>query len=309
MSDGRFIIIHPKKRDNMPPRRKVTPAQYRSIVQQAQAKRRKAINDYNRAVNDYNQKMKRAVDNYNREARAHNNRVRANRQRLQREIRRLQSQPTSTMYVRYTTSVRSLTSSFQRVDAFVEQESVSQTVLDLAELSEAETANSVGVLNVLLDKGPDVEDDPALRTPSLVEELGAFSEDLLMRWKGALFSLNPENPDAARHFCTSAREILTLMLQKSAPDRDVIASNSHCERTPQGTPSRRAKIRYLLAKKDIAQQEIEDFVEADLENVVELFHTFNGGTHGAAGKYTVRQLVAIRERVESAIKFLHRVIH
>lgn len=38
------------------------------------------------------------------------------------------------------------------------------------------------------------------------------------RWKGALFSLSPTNPDAAQHFCTSAREVLTSMLDIAAPD-------------------------------------------------------------------------------------------
>lgn len=99
------------------------------------------------------------------------------------------------------------------------------------------------------------------------------------------------------------------MIQSSAPDKTVLADDPNCDRTPQGTPSRRAKVRYLLARKGLNQQEIEDFVEGDLDNVIELFKTFNDGTHGAAGKFTVRQLIAIRTRVESAIKFLHGVIH
>ncbi|WP_220451288.1 hypothetical protein [Nocardioides dongkuii] len=259
-------------------------------------------------MNEHNRKVKRAVDGYNREVRAHNNRVRANRQRLQRELRRLESQPT-TVHVTYRTSVQSLTRSFERVDTLVEEQGSTQSGVDLAELGEGEAANSVGVLNALLDTSPDVGDDPSLRVPSLAEELGTFSDDLVKRWQGALFALNPANPDAARHFCTSAREVLTLMLESSAGDREVLANNPDCELTPNGTPSRRAKVRFLLARKGIVEQEFEDFVEADLDDVIALFKAFNGGTHGEAGKYTVRQLVAMRQRVESAIKFLHRVIY
>lgn len=291
----------------MAPRR-VTPAQYNAMVRRAQAQQRQAVNNYNRKVNEHNRKVKRAVDNYNSEVRAYNNRVRANRQRLQRELRRLESQP-STVHVTYRTSVQTLTRSFDRVDSMLDQRGSTQSGADLAELGEAEAANSVGVLNALMDTTPDIADDPSLRAPSLADELGTFSEDLVKRWQGALFSLNPVNPDAARHFCTSAREILTIMLQTSASDADVLAHDSNCDRTLQGTPSRRAKVRYLLARKGIIEQEFEDFVEADLDNVIELFRTFNDGTHGTAGKFTVRQLVAIRERVESAIRFLHRVIH
>lgn len=291
----------------MSPRR-VTPAQYNAMVRQAQAKQRQAVNTYNRKVNEHNRKVKRAVGDYNREVRAHNNRVRANQQRLQRELRRLESQPT-TVHVTYRTSMQTLTRSFDRVDTMVEEQGSTQSGVDLAELGEGEAANSVGVLNALLDTSPDIDDDPSLRVPSLAEELGAFSDDLVKRWQGALFSLNPANPDAARHFCTSAREVLTLMLETSASDREVLADDPDCSRTPNGTPSRRAKVRFLLARKGIVEQEFEDFVEADLDNVLELFRTFNDGTHGSAGKFTVRQLVAIRQRVESAVRFLHRVIY
>lgn len=290
--------------------RRLTPAQARAALRQAQSKQRQAIAKYNREVDKYNRNVKKAVNDHNREVRAHNTRVRSNRQKLQRELRRLQSQSTTTTtYTTYSTSVRSLATAFERVDAVADSQTATQQVVDFAEMSEAETANSVEVLNALLDTGPDTADDPAMREPSLVAELSAFSEDLVLRWKGALFSLNPANPDAARHFCTSAREILTLMIQASAPDKTVLAADPACDRTPQGTPSRRAKVRYLLAQKGLDQQEIAEFVEGDLDNVIELFKAFNDGTHGAAGKFSVRQLLALRARVESAIRFLHGVIH
>jgi hypothetical protein len=287
--------------------RRVTPAQFRSQLRQAQQKQKRAIDNYNRAARNFNQ----AVNNYNREVRAHNSRVRANRARLQAEVRRLNSTTSSrrTVYVRYSTSVQTLASRFDRLDAAVDSRSMSRASVDLAEMSENETANSVGVLNSLLDESPDVEDDPALRATSLEAELRQFSEDLVLRWRGALFSLNPSNPDAARHFCTSAREILTLMIQGAAPDAAVLAADPACLLTPNGTPSRRAKVRYLLGRKDAAEPEIEDFVEEDLDNVVELFEVFNKGTHGAAGRYTVRQLMGLRERVESAIVFMHRIVY
>lgn len=290
----------------MAPRR-LTPAQYNAAVRKVNAQRKKAVDDYNRGVRDYNRKVTKAVNDYNREARAHNARVRTNRQRLKTELRRLQNQPTTTTHIRYSTSVQSLSSSFERVDAALENRPVNQTVIDLAEMSEAETANSVGVLNALMDQSPDVEDDESLRTPSLAAELGQFSTDLVMRWQGALFALSPANPDAARHFCTSAREIITMMIESAAPDTKVAEANPQCPRTPNGTPSRRAKVQYLLARKGADEPEVQDFVEEDLDNVIELFRTFNEGTHGSAGKYTVRQLIAIRERVESAIRFLHRI--
>lgn len=288
--------------------RRMTPAQARAAMRQAQSKQRQAVAKYNREVDKYNRSVKKAVNDYNREVRTHNTRVRANRQKLDRELRQLRSQPTTTSYVTYRTSVRSLTTAFERVDVAADRPTASQQLVDFAEMSEGEAANSVEMLNALLDTGPDTPDNPSIREPSLVAELSSFSEDLVLRWSGALFSLNPANPDAARHFCTSAREILTLMIQTGAPDDVVVAADPSCDRTPQGTPSRRAKVRYLLAAKGLDSEEIEDFVEGDLDNVIELFKVFNDGTHGSAGKFSVRQLVALRGRVESAIRFLHRVI-
>ena len=69
----------------------------------------------------------------------------------------------------------------------------------------------------------------------MTSELASFSMDLVSRWTGALFALNPTNPDAARHFCTSAREVLTSILDIAAPDSAVLEASPNCELTPQGT--------------------------------------------------------------------------
>lgn len=62
----------------------------------------------------------------------------------------------------------------------------------------------------------------------------AFGQDLVDRWTGALFSLSPRNPDAARHFCTSTREVLIAMIDHAAPDSGVTTADSECDRTDRG---------------------------------------------------------------------------
>jgi len=136
-------------------------------------------------------------------------------------------------------------------------------------------------------------------------ELVTFAQDLVDRWTGALFSLSPSNPDAARHFCTSAREVLIAMLDQSAPDDLVTADQPDCDRTDRGVPTRRAKVGYLLRRKGIEDDSLEDLVEEDMNNVLTLFRAFNDGTHGHAGRFTITQLSALRIRVESAIGFIH----
>ena len=46
---------------------RVTPSQFRSILRQAQAKQKQAINKYNRDVRAYNQKLKSAANKHNQE--------------------------------------------------------------------------------------------------------------------------------------------------------------------------------------------------------------------------------------------------
>jgi len=179
----------------------------------------------------------------------------------------------------------------------------------LLDLTESETANSVEVLNALLaDPAETIADLPDLRETSLTHELSDISPELHQRWQGALFALDPRNPDAARHFCASSREIFGTVLEVEAPDEDVLRSLPKCPTNHQGKPTRRARIQFFLQRKGVLDGDIEGFVESDLNNVMSLFEVFNEGTHGAAGKFDLHQLSVIKRRVEDAIRFLYRVI-
>lgn len=282
--------------------RRVTPSQLRSMIRQAEQKQRQAINKFNEGVRKWN----REVDNYNREARAHNARVRQNRQRLRHELFKLSRQTYQSRFVTYRTSVESLHSAFVRVEAKADAGVLGPQILDL---TESETANSVNVLNSLLDDAQAPSTDPdALRQTSLDAELSEISSDLDQRWRGALFALDPRNPDAARHFCASSREILARVIESEASDEEVLRALPRCPRTPEGRPTRRARVQFFLHRKGLLDDDLEDFVERDLDNVVTLFNVFNEGTHGSAGTFTLGQLAAIKQRVEDAIRFLHKVL-
>ena len=290
--------------------RRMSPSQIRSQLRRAEQKQRQAISKYNSDVRKYNSDRKRAVDSYNREVRAQNARVRANRQRLRREISRLSSSTTTSRYVVYRESVHTLQQSFSRIETAADTGTWNAGE-ELLDLSEGETANSVGVLNALLAPPEEIgarEDDGALQETSITNELSVIDPDLEARWRGALFALNPRNPDAARHFCTSSRELLTAILELHAPDAAVQAASDRYERTLDGGVSRRARIRYCLERRGTYDAELEDFVENDLDNVIALFRDFNDGAHGSAGRFDLAQLGAIKTRVEDAVHFLHRIV-
>lgn len=294
--------------------RRVTPAQLQSMIRQAEQKRRQAINKanseirkYNNAVDNYNRERRQAITKYNQAVSTHNSKVRANRARLQSEVRRLNATPATT--VQFTTStrtVRTVEQRFSGVESAVEtgRWTDPQNFLDLVE---GEAADSVAALNRLI--APAEEDEAGeLQATTLTRELTDISPELQDRWSGALFALNPNNPDAARHFCTSAREILTAILDTEAPDKSVKSADPNYLKTPNGGVSRRAKIHYCLARSGNGIAEMVEFVDADIDGVIALFDDFNHGTHGPAGRFPMTELIVLKERVERAVKFIHQLV-
>ena len=176
------------------------------------------------------------------------------------------------------------------------------------DLSEREAANSVSVINALQGEefGSQQNEEPS--SSKIAHILTDLPPDIRDRWPGALYALNPNNPDAARHFCTSARELLTAILERYANDDDVHGVYPNCDLTQQGKPTRRSKIRFLLYRIGISDDAVTDFIESDINNVVQLFHTFNDGTHGSAGRFNHSQLLSIRARVEDAVLFLADIV-
>ena len=294
----------------------MTPAQYNAWVRQENARRKRTVDAYNAEVRRVNAHNQRVVEDYNRKVTAHNKQVvadynrraRAHNARLQREIARLEA-TTSVRHISYQRSVMTLRQSFGELEVAADANGW-QGAEDLFDLSESETANSVAALNALLaDASTDLvktEHVAALRATAITDELSGFG-DLDPRWRGALFALHPDNPDASRHFCTSARELLSSFLLAIAPDEEVLALDPNCERTPQGSISRRARVRHCLTRRGGYDPALEGFIEADLDNVLSLFSEFNSGTHGVAGRFDLTRLTAIKMRVEGAIQFMSRL--
>ena len=278
--------------------RRISASQFRSRLRQVQAKQRQAVQRYNSEVRRYNSEQKRRIDAYNREVRTYKSRLRSNRNRLQSALQRLASQSVTVQFKSLRQSSLLLSTAYEQLDN-------GGADPFLSDLAERETANSVSVLNVLLgdeEHTPGSVDD--LATSRITDSLSNYSEDLTMRWSGAIFALNPSNPDAARHFCTSAREIIAKIINMEAPDEDVFATFPNCQVTERGTPTRRAKVHYCLDRSGSANVFLESFVEANIKDLTTLFDDLNSGAHGAAGKFTLTQLAAIKGRVEDAVDFI-----
>lgn len=283
-------------------------SQFKSKLNQIQNKRKAAIrkfeNDVNRAINKYNQ----GVRQYNQKVRQHNNQVRTNRQKLITALNTFNRTQRTTATVRYSVeyrqSVHILNSSYEQLESRITQGQDGYDRRLLLDLPEQENTNSLMLFNSLT--GNDEDDgqtEQDLGRTAIEEMLHQANPEYRNRWMGAIFALNPGNPDAARHFCSSSREICAGMLDIYAPDHVVLPFNSN-DLTQDGKPTRRSKIRFLLHRKSISDSAFQNFVEEDMNNVLQLFHELNSGTHGPAGSFGIPQLLKLKKRVEDSIVFI-----
>lgn len=272
-------------------------SQMRQVEQKYRRDVNKAIRDYNAEVRRYNAQVKKSVDLYNKLVREHNSTVRKNKRIITREMGRLRT----TSHTTYTISIKTMERHYADVAAaYPVGCPVTPEQDEILDLIESEQANSIVTANTIES---DVSPEENTEDREIGDKLRRVSEDLDNRWKGAVFSLNPDNPDATRHFCTSAREIFTQFIEMKAPDSEVFQYNPNCKTTRQGNPTRQEKIRYMMRDKEMDSCVIE-FADADIDNILQLFHVLSDGTHGMAGKYSFAKLRQVKKRVEQGINFL-----
>ena len=278
-------------------------SQFKSKMRQIEQQQKRAMNQ---AINKYNREVTKAVNNYNNEVRKYNAAVRqynANvrhyKQIINNEIRKLNS--TTTTSTSYSVSSRAMQQHYENIGrVYSEGVSVTPEQERILDLIEQEQANSLITENYIeRDNAP--EESP--EDIEIGNKLALVSDDLNNRWKGAVFALNPNNPDATRHFCTSTREIFTEFLEIKAPDDKVFAYNPQCVKTDRGNATRKEKIKYMMRNTNF-DDSVVSFVEADIKNILELNHLLSGGTHGPAGKFTFEKLIQVKKRVEQGINFL-----
>lgn len=260
---------------------------------------RQAQRKFERDMKSEINKATRKIENdVNHELRKYNSKVRHNQQLITRELNKLQSH--ATVRSTYTVSLSAMHQNYTDIGNIYDDSIVTPRQEQILDLIEQEQANSLITANAIQNDGFSSEN---IEDVEIGNKLLNVSEDLNNRWRGAVFAMSPQNPDAARHFCTSAREIFTEFIELKAPDTKVFEFNPNCEKTDRGNATRREKIKYMMRNTDIHSSVI-DFAEADITNILELFHVLSDGTHGTAGRYEFQKLVQVKKRVEQGINFL-----
>ncbi len=283
---------------------KINISQLKSKIRQIENKQRQAINKYNSEVRRVNQNLRTAINHYNNIVRQHNAKVLQNRRKIEAELRKLSTSVVTSTTSSYMVTVREMNNSYQRVaNDYDSLQNSNSFVEQFYENSEKENANNLQTANIL-NSADDAVFQLDENENTIGNKLNLISTDLNDRWKGAVFSLHPENPDATRHFCTSAREIFTEIFKQKAPDSTIFELYPNCAKTQNGTPTYKAKIKYFLDKKGLENDNAVDFANENIKNVVELIRELSGGTHGQAGKYSINKLKVIKTRVEGCLTFL-----
>lgn len=307
----------------------MTPQQYNAYIRKINAANKKAADDYNRKVNaankksvdnynkevkrvnDYNKKVhsqrKTEIQKYNRDVDKFNAEQKRRKQSFDSAIRKLNSTPQSKIIQYSTRSISNssieLTNTYSnlRDDPIIKAHQRSEELI--TSWPERETANSLDLTNALNGHYIDGASVDFLKKSKIEESLDSLSSELGNRWKGALFSLNHNNPDASRHFCSSVREILIKVIDTKAPDKEVFQLYPNCP-LHGNSPNRRTKIEYILNNNTLNLTSLVDFIDQDINDILNLFYELNSGTHGDAGKFNANQLIQLKKRVEDSIQYM-----
>lgn len=137
---------------------------------------------------------------------------------------------------------------------------------------------------------------------SLSEHLPKFDAGLYNMWKGAIETLNSQNSDRIRHFITSIRELFTHLFLRLASDTDVKTWTNDPVHFFNGRPTRKTRLLYIF--RNINDKLFADFLQKDIETTIALIDIFQKGTHSVNSSFTEYQLIAIKSKSESTLKFL-----
>ncbi|TXE03729.1 hypothetical protein [Algoriphagus aquimarinus] len=132
--------------------------------------------------------------------------------------------------------------------------------------------------------------------------LNKLDKELYKMWMGAKEALKSKNPDRVRHFSISIRELLTHVLHSLAATDKVKDWTKNPEHYHDGRPTRKARILYIC--RDIRTKNFEKYVNADVNSMIEFINLFQEGSHSKSPSFSDKQLIAMRTKAESTLKFL-----
>ena len=180
-------------------------SQINSKIRQAQHRAESQIRQAQRKMErEIKHEIQKSVNQYKRE-------VSSCKRKIQSELRKLETS-TNRVNISYLSSVQKLNQSYNVVDDYFNTLITSNKEQEIFNYIENENANSLSVANAI--ESPETIEivEIELQDNGIGEKLSILSLDLNDRWKGALFSLNPSNPDATDIFVQVLEKYLRTYL-------------------------------------------------------------------------------------------------
>lgn len=174
-----------------------------------------------------------------------------------------------------------------------------------------EVLESISFLESISDSTSDqqLEAEKSLGRDELLAEiesieviLGEIDEGLLTMWKGAIEALKSQHQDYARHCSVSLRELLTHVIHKLSPDNEIQKWTNDPNLFADGRPTRKARLLFIC--RAVNHDVFADFIHKDIMAILEFFSLFQRGTHQINIPYTPKQLLTLKNKVESTIVYL-----
>ena len=139
---------------------------------------------------------------------------------------------------------------------------------------------------------------------ALIKSLASFDPSWGKMYEGACVALDAANPDRSRHVLASLRQLLDSVVRVFAPVKEVeqwIDERGDVGLVTKNGPNLRAKLLYVV--KDLDDEPLADFVEADADVMLKLYRLYNR-LHKDETGFTGNQLRAIVFRTGSFLQYV-----
>jgi hypothetical protein len=87
-----------------------------------------------------------------------------------------------------------------------------------------------------------------------------------------------------------------------SPDDKIKSWNTDVSFYHEGKPTRNARLHYIC--RNISNKPFNKFVEKDIQSTLEFITIFQEGTHSIESGFTPQQLIAMKSKAETTLKFL-----
>lgn len=137
---------------------------------------------------------------------------------------------------------------------------------------------------------------------SLHKYLPLINAGLYSIWKGAIETFNSNNSDKVRQFTASLRELFTHVMHLLSPDEEIRKWTTDPSYFDKGKPIRKARLHYIY--RHISNNSFNKFSEQNIKATLEFISIFQEGTHAIDSGFTPAQLIAMKSKAETTLKFL-----